>query len=187
MNTPFPAPALIIIRGIPGSGKTSIAKALAETLGNVEHIDPDDVDVASEVYRDFSRSLTAQGVDEKFHTYRYLNAKARQGIDAGNTIIWNQAFIDFKGLLITIERLKEYADEQGVPLPVLVVDVVIDAAVARQRTETRAAQDGRIIDDDVMARFIRDYVPFDQPGYPSLTVQGTDPVATSVATIVDAL
>lgn len=187
MNEQFPAPALIIIRGIPGSGKTSIARGLTEALGNVEHIDPDDVDVASEVYRDFSRSLSAQGIDEKFHMYRYLNAKARAAIDAGSVLIWNQAFIDFKGLSITIERLREYADGRGIPLPVLVVNVAIDPAVARRRTEARAAQDGRIIDDDVMARFIRDYVPLDQAAYPSITVQGADPVATSVTAVVDAL
>lgn len=189
MKEQLATPALIIIRGIPGSGKTSIATELAQTLGSgdVQSIDPDEIDVTSDEYRIFSHSLTAQGVDEKFHTYRYLNSKARQAIDAGKTIIWNQAFIDFKGLSITVERLKEYAHEQGIELPVLVVDVVIDPMVARQRIATRAAQDGRVIDQDVMERFIHDYVPFDGKLYSSITVHGVDQIQQSVASIVRAL
>lgn len=189
MKEQFSTPALIIIRGIPGSGKTSIAIGLAEALGNnkVQRIDPDEIDVTSDAYRAFSRSLSAQGIDEKFHTYRYLNTKARQAVDAHQVIIWNQAFIDFKGLSITIERLREYAHGQGIELPVLVVDVVIDPVAARQRISMRAAQDGRVIDEEVMERFIQNYVPLDGKLYPSIIVHGTDPIQQSVTSIIGSL
>lgn len=182
-------PALIILRGIPGSGKTSIAKGLVGTYGDdtVQLIDPDEVDTTSDDYRTFSRSLSAQGVDEKFHPYRYLHAAARQAIDASKIIIWNQAFVDFKSLIITIERLKDYAHEQGMSLPILVVNVTIDADVARQRVRTRALSDGRTIDDRVMERFIREYAPFDHSVYPSIVVDGTDSVALSVTSIRGAI
>ncbi len=189
MKEQFSTPALIIIRGIPGSGKTSIAIGLAEALGNnkVQRIDPDEIDVTSDAYRAFSRSLSAQGIDEKFHTYRYLNTKARQAVDAHQVIIWNQAFIDFKGLSITIERLREYAHGQGIELSVLVVDVVIDPVAARQRISTRAAQDGRVIDEEVMERFIQNYAPLDGKLYPSIIVHGTDPIQQSVTSIIGSL
>ena len=189
MKEQFSTPSLIIIRGIPGSGKTSIAIGLAEALGNnkVQPIDPDEIDVTSDAYRAFSHSLSAQGIDEKFHTYRYLNTKARQAVDAHQVIIWNQAFIDFKGLSITIERLREYAHGQGNELPVLVVDVVIDPVVARQRISTRATQDGRVIDEEVMERFIQNYVPLDGKLYPSIIVHGTDPIQQSVTSIIGSL
>ena len=189
MKEQFSTPALIIIRGIPGSGKTSIAIGLAEALGNnkVQRIDPDEIDVTSDAYRAFSRSLSAQGIDEKFHTYRYLNTKARQAVDAHQVIIWNQAFIDFKGLSITIERLREYAHGQGIELSVLVVDVVIDPVAARQRISTRAAQDGRVIDEEVMERFIQNYAHLDGKLYPSIIVHGTDPIQQSVTSIIGSL
>ena len=97
------------------------------------------------------------------------------------------SIVDFKGLIITIERLKDYAHEQGMSLPILVVNVTIDADVARQRVRTRALSDGRTIDDRVMERFIREYAPFDHSVYPSIVVDGTDSVALSVTSIRGAI
>lgn len=182
-------PILMLVRGLPGSGKTHVARALQAGLGKGRTLilDPDDIDYESKIYQEHSASLTAEGVDKKFHPYRFLRAKAYEGITAGKIIVWTQAFTNLDGFNKTLLNLQNYAQEHGVHLPLLVVEVEASHAVARKRANEREAQTGRSVPKEVFARFIRDYRSFANEGFNTVTVHGEDDVNTSVKAIMKAL
>ncbi len=182
-------PYLIIVRGVPGGGKTYLTTELAKALGEdrVVVLDPDAIDKSSSEYQVLSRTLAAEGVDEKFHLYRFSRAKAFDGIASGKIIIWNQPFIDLNGFRITIDRLQAYAAEHATQLPLLVVEVELGEAMARQRVADRKEQGGHGPDADVFDKFMRDYRSFASEGYATVTVHGDVPVSDSVATVLSAL
>lgn len=182
-------PSLIIVRGIPGSGKSYLARALAHTLGEVMTVllDPDSIDTTSPEFQTFSRQLTAEGVDEKFHLFRYSRQHAFDGILAGKILIWNQAFNNFNGLSITIDRLLEFAKDHATTLPVLIVEVEVDPALAKQRIAARVAGNGHAVSDAKLDEFVANYTSFADKGYPTMRVQGEDNTDGSVRSIIDSL
>lgn len=180
-------PKLVIIRGVPGSGKSYITVALAEELGQdaVCVLDPDTVDLHGDLkYRQLADQLSLEGVDEKFHLYRYLRAQAYEAIEQGKIILWNQPFIDLKGFEVTVNRLKDHATEHGRELPVLVVEVDISEATARARVEKRKQEGGHGPADEVLARFLHEYRSFADEGYETYRMNGEGNVAASVAQII---
>jgi len=115
-------PVLIMVRGLPGSGKSYLAQLLQKRLGgDVVMLDPDGTDYTSGAYASFSAKLTSEGVDEKLHPYRYLRAQAYEGITDHKVIIWNQAFTNNDLLDRTIKNLQAYAAEHNEKLPAMVV------------------------------------------------------------------
>ena len=180
---------LIIIRGIPGSGKSYLARKLQQSLGteNVVVLDPDSIDKGSEAFRTFSQRLKADGVDEKFHPFRFLRQTGYDGILAGKTVIWNQAFNDFNGFEITVARMKEFAKEHDVDLRVLVVEIEIDKETAATRIAARVAGGGHDVPREKLDKFAEEYESFAGRGYDTVTVNGAGGSEASVATITTAL
>jgi predicted ABC-type ATPase len=179
-------PTLVLIRGLPGSGKSSLAAALQHTIGadEVMVLDPDGIDFSSEAYTDHSAMLEAEGVESKFFPYRFLRTKAYQGILGGKIIIWNQAFTLLHGFRRTIDNLQAYATDHGITLPVLVVEVSVDRSVARKRLDFREAQGGHGVSSETFQRFLSDYRSFADQGYPTVSVNGEADIAKSVATVM---
>lgn len=183
------APKLVIVRGIPGGGKSYLALSLQAALGqdNVVILDPDAIDKESSGYKQLSAQLSADGVDQKFHPFRYLRAQAHQAIDAGKVLLWTQAFNDFAGFKITVDKLIAYAHEQGKDLPVLVVEVEISRAVARTRIDERAHRGGHYVPDERLDQFFADYKSFAGQGYKTITVNGEVAAALSTEQVLKAL
>jgi tRNA uridine 5-carbamoylmethylation protein Kti12 len=182
-------PTLIIVRGIPGGGKSYITTKLQDTLGtsSVVVLDPDAIDKASRDYITFSEDLTRDTVDQTLHPYRFLRAKAHQAISDNKIIIWNQGFIDPDGLRKTLINLQDHASKLGKQLPTLVVEVEIDADIARQRVAQRTAGGGHAISSKVLDRFIDQYRSFSGSGYKTVTVDGQADIINSIASIINAL
>lgn len=178
-------PVLIMIRGLPGSGKSYVARELQKQLdaGALVILDPDATDYDSQAYKDFSAALTAEGVDAKLHPYRFLRSRGYAAILEGKVIIWNQAFTHLDLLDRTIKNLQAYATEHGVELPAFVVEVEVELKVAKQRVHERAAAGGHDVTDEVFERFINDYKSFDGFGYDIVKVNGTADVAESASRI----
>lgn len=182
-------PTLIMIRGVPGGGKSYIAAKLQESLGKerVVILDPDAINQTSSEYRDFSQVLTREDVNIKLHPYRFLRSKAYGGITAHKIIIWNQGFIDLDGFNKTVNNLQAYATDHNTRLPTLIVEVEIEEDVAKQRVAQRAAQGGHDVPEEAFGRFISNYASFADEGYTTVTVNGQDEVSVSVSTIINAL
>ena len=188
-TTSLHGPILIFIRGIPGSGKTYLATALVDSIGkeNITVLDPDSIDLTSREYLEFSKSLTADGVDEKFHPYRWSRSLAYDAIVAKRIIIWNQAFSNFDGLQKTVVNLQAYAKEHSSDLPVLIVEVEVPEDVARTRTLEREKEIGREVSEENFNNFVSRYVSFAGEGYECITVKGDDDVATSTTKVIQKL
>lgn len=178
-----------MVRGLPGSGKSYLAAALVESLGadNVVALDPDATDYASQEYRDHSKSLSEQGVEEKFHPYRFVRARAHKAIDEHKVLVWNQPFIALDGFEKTIKNLQTYADEHETHLPLLVVEVEAHPDTAKERVATRKEQGGHGPSEGTFQRFIDQYESFADHGYPVVVVHGENDVQHSVAAVVEAL
>lgn len=183
MNTKHPA--LIIVRGIPGSGKSFLTSRLAEMIGNVVVLDPDLIDKSSEDYRQFSAQLSSEGVDEKFHPFRYLRKRGFDAILNNQIVIWNQAFIDLNGFEITVKRLTDFANEHGIDLPLLVVEVEIDPEIAQSRITQRHDDGGHDVPDDKFNEFVANYESFSKYGYTTVAIDGAADTETSLRTLLD--
>jgi predicted kinase len=188
-NLNLTKPVLVMIRGLPGSGKSYIATELVSLIGPdyVELLDPDAGDYSAEDYISFSRDLSAQGVDDKLHPYRYLRSKAYAAIISSKVIIWNQAFTNLDLLDRTIKNLQSFAADHGVELPAIVVEVEIDPETAKTRVKLREEQGGHGVSDEAFARFINDYTSFTEHGYRTVVVDGTADVSDNSRQIVSAV
>ncbi len=189
ITPPTSHPTLMLIRGLPGSGKSHLSATLRGVLGNsnVVELDPDATDYQSEAYLKMSETLTNEGVDAKFHPYRFLRAQAYAGIEANKIIMWNQGFTNLDGFTKTIINLQTYATEHGTHLPLLVVEVEIHPDTAKNRVANRASGGGHDVPEEMFKRFINDYRSFTSEGFNTVTVQGEDDVQSSAATVGKAL
>lgn len=182
-------PILIIVRGIPGSGKSYVAAALCHALGEdrVVLLDPDTTDYTSEVYQRHIAAQLAEGVDPTLHAYRYLRAQAYEAIAAHKIIIWNQPFTNHDIFQKMMGRLHTQAAESGTRLAVLIVEVQTDPAVAKERVVQRKAAGGHGPSDATLQRRIDDYETFAEEGYKTISVHGDARVDESAQKILAAL
>jgi predicted kinase len=183
----LPQPILILIRGLPGSGKSYLATALQKALGNapVVALDPDAVDLNSQAYADHVKAATVEGVDPKIHLYRFLRAQAWDGIVAHKIIIWNQPFTNLDVFRKMTSGLKAYAVEHGTELRILVVEVGIDSEIANARIAERKQAGGHGPSDVTFTRFATEYTSFAPEGHATLEVLGHGDTAESVKVILD--
>lgn len=179
-------PILVIVRGIPGSGKSYLTDIVKKQLGSNETVvlDPDAIDFSGKDYLDISSSLTEQKVDNKLHPYRYLRSLAYSGIKEGKIIIWNQAFTNLDLLDRTIKNLESFAKEYKLNMPVIVVEVEIDPNEAKQRIAARQSKGGHGVSDSTFERFTSDYTSFNQYDYLVLSVDGHEDSTNKSAAMI---
>lgn len=185
-------PTLVIIRGLPGSGKSHLTKPLQEAIEaligkNVVVLDPDATDYESPAYKAHTQKLTDEGVDPKLHAYRFLRSQAYAGIETNKVILWNQPFTNLEIFHKMISGLRAYAVDHNTELSLLVVEVEIDPARAKQRVDERIQAGGHGPSDDTFARFTSDYESFAPHGYDTVTVNGEEDVATTISSILNTL
>lgn len=140
-------PKLIVIRGLPGSGKSTVASELQSRMASeTVLVDPDALDKESEEYKLFSHNLSVShpNVSEKVHPFRYLLHSAETALKNGRTVVWNQPFTNLENLEYTIAHLdKQYQEiEKNKPLAVLVVNMEVDPEIAWERVDKRQNSGG---------------------------------------------
>lgn len=190
MNTDSqrPYPVVIIVRGLPGSGKSYLAKELQKSIETpVVMLDPDATDYDSPEYKEHVRQQEAEGVDPKLHAYRFLRAQAYAGIAARKVVVWNQPFTNLEIFNKMTARLHDQAKEHNTHLQILVVEVEIDPDTAKERIKARKQAGGHGPSDETFARFTRDYKSFAKDGYTTVTADGADSPAHSVSLVMQAL
>ena len=182
-------PQIILIRGLPGSGKSVLAQKLVDVIGetNCVLLDPDATDYESEAYLAMSSALKEKGVPEKFYPYRFLRAQAHAGIASDKVIIWNQAFTNLDGFQKTVANLQRNAENYGKELPILVVEVEIDHEIARERIARRVSGGGHDVPDEIFDRFVRDYESFAKHGFKTTKVNGENLTAAAVKDVMKTL
>lgn len=182
-------PVALLIRGLPGSGKTYLAGEIKKAIGaeKVVMLDPDATDYQSQEYQDHVKTLTTENVDASLHAYRFLRGKAYAGIAEHKIIIWNQPFTNLEIFNKMAGRLRDQAAEHDTSLPILVVEIEIDSVMAKQRVDKRKNAGGHGPSDDTFERFARDYKSFASDGYCTVTTNGAGDISQSVQTVLAAL
>lgn len=186
-------PVLVYVRGIPGSGKTYIASAIAEALAdrvgseNIVTLDPDATDYQSEAYQKHVAQMEAEGVDPALFAYRFLRAQAYEGIAKNRVVVWNQPFTNIEIFNKMIGRMRDQAVECNVELAILVIEVSVDPEVARQRVKDRKARGGHGPSEGTFDRFVRDYHSFAEYGYDTVQVRGDTGLAEIIGTVAPAI
>jgi gluconate kinase len=182
-------PIVVLIRGLPGSGKSFITQALANAIGAdfAVVLDPDTIDFNSKAYADHVKAATADGVDPKLLPYRFLRAQAYAGIANCKIVIWNQPFTDLEIFKKMTGRFETQAADHKVKLSILVVEVNIDQATSARRTYERKQAGGHGPSGDRLQKFFDDYKSFAGEGYLVIQVDGTADVSKSVAQITEAI
>lgn len=182
-------PILVLIRGLPGSGKSYVASALYDALGkdSVIMLDPDATDYESTAYKQHVEQATAEGVDPKLHAYRFLRAQAYRGIETGKIILWNQPFTNLEIFQKMIDRLQTHALEHNRHLSICIVEVEIDPATAKERIQKRKRAGGHGPSEATFVRFASDYASFAHLGFETVHINGAADVKSSVASILNTL
>jgi len=182
-------PVLLIVRGMPGSGKTYLAAELQKAIGpdGLVMLDPDTIDFAGPGYAAHTQEQSAKGVDPAKHPYWFLKNQAMEAVVAHKIILWNQPFTNLDMFRKLTSSLQAYALEHGTELSVLVVEVAIDPVLAKERVLQRMREGGHGPSEATLDRRIADYKSFIDEGYDVITVQGDTDVQSSVSTVMRAL
>ena len=180
---------LIIVRGLPGSGKSYLADRLSQKFTDTEVVllDPDATDYQSLDYARHVQQQLRDGVAAPLHAYRFLRSQAYDGIAAGKTIIWNQPFTNLEIFNKMVTNLRAQADLHKTKLIILVVEVVIDPDVAKQRVKQRIISGGHGPSDATFDRFTTDYKSFVDAGFNTVTIPGNDDIDQSVMAVLSSL
>lgn len=165
---------VIFIRGIPGSGKSTIASILKDNLpANTEVLDPDYIEFEGQAYLAHLKEMVTQNVDPKLYVYRFLRQLVYQNITDRRLTIWNQPFTSLEIFNKITTRLYEHAKSVGVGLKILIVEVEVDPRLASKRIGKRVAEGGHGPSNSKFNQFVSDYQSFANSGYEVEVVNGT--------------
>lgn len=189
MQRMFNNPILVMMRGLPGSGKSRIAHAVKNHFDpeTVVILDPDETDYKSRGYQRFTKELKQNGVDEKLYPYRYLRSQAYHAIERDQVVLWNQAFTHLDIFRRTIANLQAYARDKNKQLDVLVVEVEVTPEVAKARVAARVSEGGHDVTDENFARFLQDYKSFKNDDFDPLILNGEKPIDELAAEVAEAI
>jgi len=133
-------PLLLFVRGLPGSGKTTVTDTLAETplLCDAEYLDPDRVNKKQEAYL---RHVSKQPADlsNKTVLYRFLLTKAIAALQTGRHVVWEQPWSWAEGIEITLAKIRN-ALGTIITVDPIIIELTVEFEKATERVSERYRQ-----------------------------------------------
>lgn len=126
--------SLIFIRGLPGAGKSTIAKLLAKEIG-AKVVNPSLTNLEDADFNRFCSIRKIGHLEWKNRKYRYNFHQCLNYLKDGKSVIWEQPWLVVEGLVLTIDNIEFLL---GVGRPnFVVINVLINPKLARQRVFDR--------------------------------------------------
>lgn len=184
---------LVLIRGIPGAGKTSIAEKVAKTL-NFYHIDPDLLNTSSVDYKKYAEELV-ETVPERRIIYRYLLKKTVECLNNNKSVIWSQPWRILERLDLTIRNIyfflkkEEKWDEKlsdilkELNIEIIVIEITTPHNTAFERLKKRYKDNKHKWDGNLFDEHIKRHEKFTLP-IQYYEVENTDNLDTAVKNVI---
>ncbi len=182
---------LVVIRGLPGSGKSTIMDHCIKKLDSAVRLDPDKINLESDDFVSFCQGRHLSVSLEK-RMYRFLLYQACSSLQNKQVVIWEQPWRQFRLFLLTLENIAIIAyniaspDFSNLPFSVKVVEFVIDQNIAQQRVSRRFEEGKHCLTPAQFSQFLDSLEPFD-PLFPTLTVDGTEDIEVLCKKVYDFL
>ncbi|MDH6284058.1 AAA family ATPase [Prescottella agglutinans] len=136
---PTSDPAVLLTRGLPGSGKTTLAlQWVAQAPERRVRVNRDDL--RAELF-------AAEGllsVDQEAEVTRVQRARVAAALGAGSSVVCDDTHLNERA----IDAWHEFLAEHGVPVVVVDVATPVDECVRRDRA--RGAAGGRLVGESVI-------------------------------------
>jgi predicted kinase len=162
----MPPAGVIVLAGLPGAGKSTLARALASRLADARVLDKD-------VVRDALFGPCDHTATESQVSVSAMLDAARYHLGRGRTVIFDGMTFARRQYLGAVAAL---GDEVGVGVAVIVCDVPLDVAIARVAADARHPAGNR--DADIVRRVAAE---MEEPGGDYLTLDTTAPLDECVA------
>jgi predicted kinase len=176
-------PLLLVVHGLMGTGKTTLARALADAL-TLQWLATDAV--RRRIYPSGGPPLAyGEGIyaePQRRRVYDELLRLARTGIDAGESVVLDGTFLTNESRRAAIETARNSG-----ALPLL-INCTCPAEIARQRIATRQAAGERLSDAraELLAEQQSEEEPL-SPDLPQMPVDSTLPIRQQVQAVVQHL
>lgn len=144
---------LIILVGLPGSGKSTYAKSIMDPEGQLQYCSSDKV--REELYGD----QNIQGDPNK--VFRVLHNKVKNQLDRGYDVIYDATNVTRKNRRSIIQEVKKYCDE----IEAHIIWAPVDQCISRDRDRKRS------VGEDVIRKFLHRWQsPFYDEGFTKIKV-----------------
>ena len=160
------AGVIVVLTGLPGAGKSTLARALASRLADARVLDKDVVRDALFGPCDYTATESQVSVSAMLDAARYHLGRGRTVIFDGMTFARRQY----------LEAVATLGEEVDVGVAVIVCDVPLDVAISRVTDGTGHVATNR--DADMVRRVAEE---MEEPGGDYLTLDTTAPVRECVA------
>ncbi len=114
---------IIIVLGLPGTGKSYFAKKLSDRLGAVY--------INSDRLRNTLQSRGKYTVSDKLHIYRVMAKKTDQALDQGESVIVDATFYKHEMIDLFVTLARDHAS------PIRFIKVEADETLVRERLQER--------------------------------------------------
>lgn len=131
-------PVLYVMRGLPGSGKSTRAKELSEYLGGVEVVNRDELRMA------LLGSYWTGDPDDEAKVSFYERSLVNDNLSKGRSVIVDATHISFA----SVRAWEPYANEHGARIEVIDVDTSADICVTRNKVREQRGQ--RFVSEEVI-------------------------------------
>jgi adenylate kinase family enzyme len=158
-------PLLILIRGLPGTGKSTVAHDIEAILKDkIVILDPDTIDTESKDFLDFSDNLRGK-VDEKIFPYRYLLNKGYKALEENKIVIWGQAWTKLWGIKSALKSLREKSPN----LKPFVIEIELPLNIAQERINHRVNKGGKDLNLRPLEEFLSAFEKWDDTQFEEVT------------------
>jgi thymidylate kinase len=143
-----PNGTLIMIRGIPGSGKSTLSRRMLEMLGSrATEINPDEARYKNGHFD--NNSENEAGI------FAYLDSLAKDRLRDGGVVVWQQVWTTLK----TGRNLQDHIRDKFNPGSLILIEIDIPKEVAWERIVNRESQGGsQRITRDEFDRYVNQYI-----------------------------